>query len=38
MAKKQAKAILLLEDGTIFEGTPFGAQDSGAAKWYSIPV
>jgi carbamoyl-phosphate synthase small subunit len=26
MAKKQAKAILLLEDGTIFEGTPFGAQ------------
>ena len=26
MAKKQAKAILLLEDGTIFEGTSFGAK------------
>jgi carbamoyl-phosphate synthase small subunit len=26
MAKKQAKAILLLEDGTVFEGTSFGAQ------------
>jgi len=26
MAKKQAKAILLLEDGSVFEGTSFGAK------------
>jgi carbamoyl-phosphate synthase small subunit len=26
MAKKQAKAVLLLEDGTIFEGSSFGAE------------